>query len=378
MMAGLKGARGRRWLAAGLLAAGVSLFGGCRTLTFYAQAIKGQYQIAARREPVDALLAAGETPEGLKRQFRLVERLRAFAEVELKLPVDGHYRKYADLQRPYVVWNVQAAPRFSLEPKRWWYPVVGRLEYRGYFSEDAAQAYADTLTRQGYDVAVSGVEAYSTLGWFKDPLLNTFIHHPESDLAELLFHELAHQQLFVGGDTDFDEAFATVVGQAGARRWLAAAGDASRCEEYEAALRRSDQFVKLVLAARARLETVYGDTRDEEGRVKAARVPPQPPARLAAEKERLWGQLRRDYVQLRQQWGGDSRYEAWFARELNNARLNTIANYYDLVPGFERLLKEHPGDLPAFYAAAERLSKLPKAERHQQLRGLAEERGGGP
>ena len=154
--------------------------------------------------------------------MQLVSKLRDFADRDLKLPVNGHYRKYVDVHRTFVVWNVEAAPEFSMEPKSWWYPLVGSLEYRGYFAESNARGYAARLKKKGYDVYVAGTTAYSTLGWFKDPILNTFVFQPEGELAETIFHEQGHQRVFAGGDTNFNEAFATTVGQEGARRWLRA------------------------------------------------------------------------------------------------------------------------------------------------------------
>ena len=234
----------KQWLLACLLLCVAAIVSGCQTMSFYAQAIKGQYQIVAHQESLDKLIADPKTPSRLKAQLQLVERLRAFAKKDLRLPVDAHYLEYVDVHRPYVVWNVQAAPRFSLQPKTWWYPIVGSLEYRGYFSERGARDCAGRLEAKGYDVYVDGVEAYSTLGWFKDPLLSTFIDRLEPDLAEVIFHELGHQRVFARGDTDFNEAFATIVGQEGARRWLRFEGDTNHCNAYVVSLRRNDQFWK--------------------------------------------------------------------------------------------------------------------------------------
>lgn len=362
--------RVRKWLAAVLSLAVVAAVAGCRTLGYYGQAIKGQYQIFAHRQAVDKMIADPKTPARLKEQLELLQKLRAFAVSDLQLPVDDHYRKYADVHRPYVVWNVQAAPRFSLEPKSWWYPVVGSLEYRGYFSESGATNCAGRLARKGYDVYVDGVEAYSTLGWFKDPVLNTFIFHDASELAETIFHELGHQRVFAHGDTDFNEAFATTVGQEGTRRWLRAQGDTNACEAYRISLLRHGQFVHLILGTRARLEKIYGDTRDQSGKIRAARESPAPPDRLREEKQRVFADLRRDYAELKAQWNGANGYDEWFNHELNNAQLNTVANYYDLVPGFERLLQSKDGNLEKFYDAVEALADLSKEERHQKLRAL--------
>ncbi len=347
---------------------------GCRTLSFYAQAIRGQYQIFAHERPVEQLIANPQTPPRLRARLELVQRLRAFAASDLKLPVDGHYRKYVDVHRPFVVWNVEAAPELSLEPKTWWYPLVGSLEYRGYFSKAGATNYAAYLRRKDYDVSVGGVEAYSTLGWFKDPLLNTFIFEPDADLAEIIFHELGHQRVFARGDTDFNEAFATTVGEEGARRWLRTRGDTAALDEYLAHLRRNNQFVHLVKRTRLRLESLYGDERTPTGKIKAAKKRRDvPPGQLRAEKQRIFEEMRQEYRGIRQQWGGEPEYDGWFDHPINNARLNAVAAYYDLVPAFERLLALNGADLERFYDAASRLAQQPKKKRDEWLNNLASE-----
>jgi predicted aminopeptidase len=368
MILWLKRRRVARWAAILVLTLVVVCVCGCQTLKYYGQAIKGQYQIVAKRQPIDRVIADPQTSPRLKAQLELVRNLRRFAEQELKLPVKSHYEKYADLERPFVVWNVQAAAQFSLQPKSWWYPFVGRLEYRGYFSEAQARGYSRQLWAKGYDVYVDGVEAYSTLGWFSDPVLNTFVYRAEPELAEVIFHELGHQRVFVHGDTDFNEAFATTVGQEGAERWLRSQGNTNALAAYRVSLQRNNQFVRLILSARSKLEIIYGDTRDRDGKIKAAKEPPAPPERLQQEKQRVFEELRRQYAQFKAQWNGYAGYDGWFAHELNNAQLNTIANYYDFVPGFVELLRSNGGDLEKFYEAAEKLGKLSKEERHQRLR----------
>lgn len=364
--------RFKRWLLIFLLLLVVGGVCGCQTLSFYRQAVAGQYQILAHQKQLEQVIADPQTSATLKEKLQLVQKLRAFAGKELKLPVDGHYRRYVDVHRKYVVWNVQATPEFSLEPKTWWYPFVGSLEYRGYFSERAAQKYAAHLKAKGYDVSVGGVEAYSTLGWFKDPVLNTFIYHSEADLAEIIFHELGHQRVFASGDTDFNEAFATTVGIEGVRRWLRAKGDEVAYEAYAAALRRNEQYVRLVERARQKLEKLYEDERTAEGRLRQTKKPRAlPPDELRHEKQRVLAELRKEYDQLKAQWGGHADYDDWFAHELNNAHLNSVANYYDLVPGFEQLLELNGGELGKFYAAAEQLTRKSKDERHQALVHLA-------
>jgi predicted aminopeptidase len=238
------------------------------------------------------------------------------------------------------------------------------LEYRGYFSERDAQRYAGKLERKGLDVYVEGVEAYSTLGWFRDPVLSTFIHYEEAVLAETLFHELAHQKLFVGSDTDFDEAFATAVGQEGARRWLEHTGNPDALTAYQVALRREEQFVGLVTAARQKLEAAYTNS-------------PSPPNFACRQaKEQIVAQLRRDYAELKKQWGGYAGYDTWFAQPLNNAQLNTIATYYDWVPAFQRLLRESGGNLEKFYGVAKTVAKCSKPERHRRLAELGRAKPG--
>jgi predicted aminopeptidase len=341
--------------------------GGCQTAQFYSQAVRGQTQILRQREPIAELIEKPGTAPALRAKFELVNALREFARAELRLPINDHYTTYVDLGRRFAVWNVHAAPEFSLEPRKWWYPFVGKLKYRGYFSEEAAREYGDRLAREeGDDVYVEGTEAYSTLGWFADPLLNTFIHHSEPVLAEILFHELAHQRLFLKGDTDFNEAFATAVGEEGVRRWFLAKGDSAGYEAYTRDIQRTRQFVQLVMNARAELQELY-DADDEKGRRK---VPAAPEATRAA-KQAIIKRLRERYEQLKVSWGGASGLDGWFRRPLNNAQLNTIAVYYELVPGFEALLRAADGDLERFYKSVRALRKLSKEERHFQLRARA-------
>jgi predicted aminopeptidase len=362
----------RKWLVAPALLAAVLAMSGCQTFSFYRQAIHGQYQIIAHQQKIEKLLADGQTPARLKEKLQLVQSLRAFAKAELKLPVNGHYQKYVDVHRPFVVWNVEAAPEFSLAAKSWWYPFVGSLDYRGYFSEADASKYAARLAKRGYDVYVGGVAAYSTLNWFKDPVLNTFVFEPEADLAETIFHELGHQRVFARGDTDFNEAFATTVGQEGARRWLRAKGDAAAGQKYLGELRRDGEFVRLILAARQQLEALYGNERTTGGEIEATtKNHMNPSEQLRRQKRQILDRLQQEYARMKTaQWGGDSRYDDWFAHRVNNAKLNSVAAYHDLVPGFERLLEQNGGDLEQFYRAADELARVPKKQRDERLRAL--------
>jgi predicted aminopeptidase len=332
------------------------LLSGCSSVGYYAQAVKGHCQIVSRQKSCEKLLASTNTPPELKARLQLAADLCAYANRELGLPAKGAYTRYANLERPYVVWNVYAAPEFSLTARTWWYPFVGSLDYRGYFNEAMARSYADKLAKRGSDVYVEGVEAYSTLGWFKDPLLNTFLHHQEPILAEVLFHELAHQKVFASGDTDFNEAFATVVAKAGVRRWLRDQDDEQALARYEAALERNDAFVTIVQSAREELKQLYEVQSDE-----SPRKTPE------AGKERIIAQLRENFETLLARSDQYTGYQSWFAENLNNAKLNSVATYYDLVPAFDRLLEQHQGELEPFYAAVKAFTKLPEAKRHQEL-----------
>jgi predicted aminopeptidase len=363
--------RHRCLTAALLLGLGLALTG-CQTVSYYAQAVRGHCQVLGSRQACEKLIADPKTPAELKAKLKLAAEICDFAKRELKLPVNGHYQRYADVGRRYVVWNVTASPEFSLESKTWWYPVVGSLDYRGYFAEQGARKYADRLSPKGFDTYVEGVEAYSTLGWFKDPLLNTFIHHPEAALAEILFHELAHQRVFASGDTDFNEAFATAVGQEGARHWLRTKGDTAALENYLTALKRNVQFVQLVADIRKKLEVLYGDELFPDGKIKAAKKPREISVeQLRREKQRIQGELRRDYEKLKNEWSGYAGYDEWFASGLNNAQLNSVATYYDLVPAFERLLAANGDDLEKFYVSVKKLARLSKTERHRRLQADA-------
>jgi predicted aminopeptidase len=330
-------------------------FSGCQAFSFYRQAIAGEYQILAHQESITNLMANPKTPAELKAKFGQVIKIRRFAAEELKLPVDDAYLKYTDLRRPCVVWNVNVAPVLSLEPKTWWFPVVGRASYRGYFDEAGARRYAARWEKKGWDVYVDGVEAYSTLGWFRDPLMNTFIFEPEADLAELIFHELGHRRLYVNGDTDFNEAFATEVAAEGLRRWFAASSNPRAYQEHQAVLARDKQFVQLVMDTRQELEAVYGDAR-------------LPDAEKLRRKEEIIGKLRARYAAVKKAWGGETGYDGWFAEPINNAKLNTVSMYYDLVPAFQALLLAQGGDMEKFYGAVAALGKLPVEKRHEALR----------
>jgi predicted aminopeptidase len=328
---------------------------GCQPARFYTQAIGGQWEIISGRETVTKIIREEPPTSRLRSQLELVQQLRAFAATNLALPAGRQYEAYVDLKRPYVVWNVEATPEFSFESKSWWYPFVGRLEYQGYFRKELAVDYAAKLRAAGLDVFIGGVNAYSTLGWFNDPVLNTFVYLPEAELAELLFHELAHQELFIPGDTDFNEAFATSVGREGVRRWFAAKHDQDALARFLRSRTRDDQVVELILSKRGQLEFLYDLKEEMSGPTMRAR-------KLATIES-----LRAEYAALKKNWPGYVEYDGFMAAPINNAQLNAVDTYYDLVPNFETMIANANGDLAEFYEKIKRTKKMDKEERRAFL-----------
>lgn len=326
---------------------------GCQSVSYYSQAINGQLNIMMNRQPISELLDDSMTPENLTKRLSLVLEIREFAQNELHLPVQNHYLSYVDLNRPYVVWNVFAAPEFSLTPKTWCYPVVGCVVYRGYFSEEAAHRYADGLKKRNYDVYVGGAIAYSTLGWFDDPVLSTIMYLSETESAALIFHELAHQILYIPDDTAFNESFATAVEQEGMRRWLITKGDFEAYNLFIVKYQRHRQFVDLIMNYRRQLESLY------QSSLKA----PEKKGKKAV----LFNQLKRDHDTLKNKWNGTSPYDSWFRDSLNNAKLVSVLTYQDFVPAFRKMLQKKDGDLKKFYAECLRLSQKSEDERYCDL-----------
>jgi predicted aminopeptidase len=312
-----------------------SLLSGC----YYMQAARGQWELTRKREPIEEVLAREDTSADLAARLRLVREAREFAVDELGLPDNETYRTYADLEREFVVWNVFAAPEFSLEPKTWCYPIVGCVSYRGYFRKADAERMADRLRSQGYDVAVGGVAAYSTLGKLKDPVLNTMMNWDDTQLVAVLFHELAHQVLYVKGDSGFNESFATAVEEFGVQRWLIARGWEQEFADYESQRQLRQDTMALVAGAREDLESIYASaiSDDDKRRQKSARL----------------AMLQRDVAARLERDGRDA--ENWLAGELNNARLVPLILYEGRLEEFRNLLAACEQDLQCFYArAAER------------------------
>jgi predicted aminopeptidase len=334
------------------LALGAAALTSCRAVHFYTQAAQGQLEIMRKAEPVAQVQQDGDTPRAVKDRLRLVEELRTWAAAELKLPAEKQYDRYTDLKRKYVVWVVYAAPEFSVEAKTWWYPILGKLKYRGYFHEADAQREAARLRAKGYDVDVSGTEAYSTLGWLRDPVLNTFLHRSDAELAELIFHELTHQLLYLPGDTDFNEALATAAGEAGAKQWLRAKGRLGDLERYKRKLRLERTIIGAILRTRQELGEIYAHHSDEPGE------------RLRELKNGAFHRLRAEAQRLREQAGVKQRRHSPL---LNNASLNSVEAYYSMLPGFERVLQECGGNIPEFLRQMEAMKGMNKEARRARI-----------
>lgn len=323
---------------------------GCIGPGYYAQSLKGHAEIISKRQSVAKLARDPATPGALRARMTSAGAIRQFAVDELALPDNQSYRSYVDIGRDYVTLAVYAAPEFSLRPRIWCFPVFGCVPYRGYFSKDTALKTAGRLHRQGFDVHVSGVTAYSTLGWTSDPLLSTMFRSDEAHLAGLVFHELAHQRVYVKGDTAFNEAFAVAVEVSGVRKWLRAAGDAAGLARYEAGRKRAADFLALVARTRTELARIYAGPGSAETRR----------AGKAAAIERL----RTRYRQMRdRRWGGYRGFDGWVESPINNAKLAATSVYNDLVPAFMRLFERCAGDYERFYDAVARLGRVDKTGR---------------
>jgi predicted aminopeptidase len=336
----------------------VAVTAACSSLDYYRQALAGQMELVRKREPVAEVVDSADTSATLRQRLLLIQRMRDFATGELRLPDNGSYRSYADLGRPYLVWNVFATPELSLAAREWCYPLVGCLSYRGYFDPQQATQLATELQRQGLETWVGGVPAYSTLGWFDDPLLNTFVDWPEGRLAELIFHELAHQRLYLSGATGFNESFATAVGRLGARRWLARYGADLAGADYQRQRALKSSFLNLVFGARTELESVYGSEQGAAGKRQA--------------KSQVLEILSHDYQRWKARWQGFSGYDRVMATGPSNAWFAAVATYTDQVPAFLALFQASGESFERFYRAAERLADLNAETRSAELSALAE------
>ncbi|MGH8384833.1 MAG: aminopeptidase [Pseudomonas sp.] len=331
------------------------LLNGCTSVSYYSQLASGQLQLLWAREPVSRVIADPQRDQKLRAHLTESQKARTFASQQLHLPDNQSYRLYADIGRPFVVWNVFVTPEFSLKPQNHCFPIAGCVAYRGYYSQSAARGEAAVQRLQGMDVSIGGVEAYSTLGWFNDPIMSSMMGWGDERLATLIFHELAHQRVYVKDDTAFNESFATFVEQEGTRQWRAFR---NLPPDNGAQAQQRNQFIQLVLNTRTRLETLY--------------ALPLPPDQMRQRKAKEFEQMRAEYRQMRDsQWAGDKRYDAWINAPMNNARLLPFGLYDQWVPAFAGLFRQVGGEWVKFYAAAEKIGALPDDERIAALKELA-------
>src|SRR6185437_9274787 len=327
---------------------------GCTSTMYLLQAAHGEWHVIHGRKPIVQIIDDPQTPEPMIRELAEVREARDFASRELKLPDNDSYRTYVEIDRPYVVWNVVAAPALSVIPKQWCFPIAGCVAYRGYFNEKRAQTFATGLKQRGYDVVVEGVPAYSTLGKLPDPVMSTMMRYGSDELASMIFHELAHQLLYVKDDSRFDEAFAVTVENEGLKRWLEYKGRRALIAQLEKQRAEDRQFIALLRHTRDRLAQVYTSKAPRAVKLRRKR---QAFDELAARIHTLERRLAVRFPV----------YDEWITRGLNNADLASVGTYYDCVPGFERLLRQKNDDLPRFYEAARKLAREPQARRDAQL-----------
>ncbi|PLY03962.1 MAG: aminopeptidase [Desulfuromonas sp.] len=331
----------------------------CGDLGYYLQCARGHLGIMAATRPIERVIADPATTETTRERLETVVAMRNFAVSELALPDNDSYRRYADIGSPYVIWNLVAAEEFSLQPYQWCFPIAGCVPYKGFFSENGAQRLANKLRGQSYEVDVYGVEAYSTLNWFADPVLNTFIATPDSRLAGLLFHELAHQLIYIADDTPLNEAFAMTVQNEGVRRWFERQEDADQWQLYVEQQRQGENFRAFLRSIRNELEQLY--------------IRELSAAQMRREKLQIFSHAKETYVALKKAGQFDSRYDAWMSKGLNNARLAGIATYDELRPEFQALLISYDNELPRFYVKVRELTQLPPEQRQAFLRALTAE-----
>jgi predicted aminopeptidase len=361
MRAGTKAARSRvrqasRW-AAGAAAAGTALWllsacSAMQTVDYYWQSAAGQWDLMSRAKSIHDVI--DETDDaGLKVRLKRIGEMRKFASAELGLPANGSYTRYADLGRPFVTWNVISTPELSLTPKQWCFPVAGCVSYRGFFREAEAKDEASRLKQDGEDVYIGGVPAYSTLGYFDDPILSSFVRWPEADVARLIFHELAHQLLYLPGDSVFNESYASMVEEVGLERWLEHEHSTELIGQFERTQHQRAVFKELVRDTRAKLAGIYASK--------------APAAQKRKEKAEAFAAMKVAYDEAKTKDPGLGGYERWFAQQPNNASLSAIALYTDRVPAFRAILQEENDDLSRFYDRVRALTRLPKAERDRVL-----------
>ena len=335
------------------------LLGGCQSIEYYSQAVVGQTSIWLHQRDIEVVLSDPSIDPNIKARLRAARQSREFASRVLKLPENKSYSRYVDLHRDYVVWNVVATPRYSVAAVESCFPVVGCVSYRGYYHKEAALEHAKQKKQAGLDVYVGGVSAYSTLGWFDDPVLSSMLARTDAAIAGLVFHELAHQRVYIKDDTRFNESFATAVERLGLKQWAVAHGTDEELANYFVDRDKRDEVVRLVLESRVQIRKAYlaNESAGEQ--------------RLAVVKREQFGELKSHYAELVRNGGGTPGFDRFFASELNNASLALFGEYHGWVGAFERLFENSGGDWEVFYAAVETLSEIPEAERDRTLQRLS-------
>ncbi len=334
------------------------LLNGCSTGAYFWQASTGHLRVLAAAEDIDEVLSQPHISEKLRAQLRYVEEIRQFSVDHLSLPDNRSYRTYADLNRAYAVWNVVASQPDRLMLETWCFPLLGCISYKGFYSESSAMALADSLRKKGLDVAVLGVPAYSTLGFTPDPVLNTFVNYPAGELARLIFHELAHQVVYIADDTMFNESFATAVEELGVLAWLAQPGREALTVQYETFDSRRSEFRQMLAVARNDLEAIYENSNKLDK------------SQVLKLKDLRFKQLLADYADLKQSWGGWDGYDRFMAVDLNNAKLGVSGLYTQYVPAFKALYLLCDQNFPRFYSATRVLGEYPREQREKLLNEL--------
>ena len=345
------------------LAGMIGLLAGCSTVGYYSQIVSGHMRIVMGKRPLAEIASDESIDDSIKRRLDLAQRARLFGIEQLNLPNNDSYTSFYDTGQEYVTWNVVAAEEFSLNPHNWCFPIAGCVSYRGYYSKEDAESYAAGFKEQGFDVTVNGATAYSTLGWFEDPLLNTMLDRSDPSIASLLFHELAHQQLYVGDDSTFNESFASFVEKEGLKQWQKneqqvnpQIDQSEMAKELEVRKRRQKEFIALLTSTRDSLAELYESASE--------------PDEMRQKKKQRFEQMRVEYAALKASWDDYPGYDQWMSQEMNNARLVAVATYNDYVPAFEVLFKESGSSFDQFYVAALELSKLPLEDRTAEMQKL--------
>ena len=356
MMTGIRATKISHWNCVFCIV--VMLFSsGCATIGYYFQSASGQLELLSKRRPIDQVLLDPTVPAATKRRLHLITDVRRFASQELGLPDNASYSSYADLGRDFSVWAVFAAPELSLEPIEFCFPIIGCLHYRGYFSQAHAVKFSQGLVGAGHDVFIGGVAAYSTLGWFDDPVVSPMLRWGDPRLIKVIFHELAHQVIYIPDDTGFNEAFATTVGEVGFERWLEQSGNAEMRTRYRLSQKQNREFINLILAGKERLLELYQSTRSS--------------SEQRAEKAKIFAAIRNDYQEFKLVWKDEASYDEWMATDLNNAKIASVVTYHHYVDAFRALLARSNDDLNAFYGLVAALGELAPPARAACLELLA-------